>query len=120
MAAQNGRGSQLGVRGEQEASGKGVSDCAVCDGAVSQGADIAVVGGGDSAVEVGTFLTRYGNKVYLIHRRGDYRAQPILVEQMRGTGKVDEILNTVVDEVHATDGRVSHLTLRNVENGEQS
>ena len=115
-----GEARKLGVPGEEEYAGKGVSYCAVCDGAFFQDADIAVVGGGDSAVEEGTFLTRYGNKVYLIHRRDDYRAQPILVEQMRGTGKVDEILNTVVDEVHATDGRVSHLTLRNVENGEQS
>ena len=56
----------------------------------------------------------------MIHRRDEYRAQPILVEQMRATGKVDEILNTVVDEIHGTDGRVSHLTLRNVDTGEQS
>ena len=55
------------------------------------------MGGGDSAVEEGTFLTRYGRKVNLIHRRDDYRAQPILVEQMRATGKVDELLNTVVE-----------------------
>ena len=85
---------KLGVPGEEELAGKGVSYCAVCDGAFFEGADIAVVGGGDSAVEEGTFLTRYGKKVHLIHRRDDYRAAPILVEQMRATGKVDEILNT--------------------------
>ena len=85
---------KLGVPGEEELAGKGVSYCAVCDGAFFEGEEIAVVGGGDSAVEEGTFLTRYGRKVHLIHRRDGYRAQPILVEQMRATGKVDEILNT--------------------------
>ena len=106
--------------GEEEYAGKGVSYCAVCDGAFFQDATIAVVGGGDSAVEEGNFLTRYASKVYLIHRRGEYRAQPILIEQMRATGKVEEVLNTVVEEIHGTDGRVSHLTLSNVETGERS
>jgi thioredoxin reductase (NADPH) len=115
-----GEARKLGVPGEDEYAGKGVSYCAVCDGAFFHGAEIAVVGGGDSAVEEGTFLTRYGSRVHLIHRRDSFRAQPILVEQMRGSGKVEEILNTVVDEIHGTDGRVSHLTLRNVETGERS
>src|SRR2546422_9352880 len=115
-----GEARKLGVPGEDEYAGKGVSYCAGCDGAFFHGAEIAVVGGGDSAVEEGTFLTRYARKVYLIHRRDKYRAQPIIVEQMRATGKVEEILNTVVEEVHASDGRVSHLTLRNVESGERS
>jgi thioredoxin reductase (NADPH) len=115
-----GEARKLGVPGEEEYAGKGVSYCAVCDGAFFEGADIAVVGGGDSAVEEGTFLTRYGRKVYLIHRRDAFRAQPILVEQMRATGKVEEILNTVVEKVHADDSRVSHLSLRNVGTDEQS
>src|SRR5215212_9948408 len=115
-----GEARKLGVPGEDELAGKGVSYCAVCDGAFFEGADIAVVGGGDSAVEEGAFLTRYGRKVHLIHRRDDYRASPILVEQMRGTGKVDEIFNTVVDRIHDTDGKVSHLTLRNVDTDETS
>jgi thioredoxin reductase (NADPH) len=111
---------KLGVPGEEELAGKGVSYCAVCDGAFFEGEEIAVVGGGDSAVEEGTFLTRYGRKVYLIHRRDRYRAQPILLEQMRASGKVEELLNTVVEEIHSADGRISHLTLRNVESGERS
>jgi thioredoxin reductase (NADPH) len=111
---------KLGVPGEDELAGKGVSYCAVCDGAFFQDAEIAVVGGGDSAVEEGTFLTRYGRKVYVIHRRDTFRAQAIMVEQMRATGKVEEVLNTVVEEIHGTGGRVSHLTLRNVETGERS
>jgi thioredoxin reductase (NADPH) len=115
-----GEARKLGVPGEDELAGKGVSYCAVCDGAFFEGAEIAVVGGGDSAVEEGTFLTRYGSRVHLIHRREAYRAQPILIEQMRATGKVEEILNSVVEEIHGTDGRVSHVTLRNTATGETS
>src|SRR4051794_16841884 len=115
-----GEARKLGVPGEEELAGRGVSYCAVCDGAFFEGAEIAVVGGGDSAIEEGTFLTRYGNRVHLIHRRDDYRAAPILVEQMRATGKVDEVLNSVVEQIHDTDGKVSHVTLRNVESDERS
>src|ERR671936_2937813 len=106
IVAAGGEPRKLGIPGEDEFAGKGVSYCAVCDGAFFEGAEIVVVGGGDSAVEEGTFLTRYGDRVHLIHRRGEYRAQPILVEQMRATGKVEEILNTVVEEIHGADGRV--------------
>jgi thioredoxin reductase (NADPH) len=120
IVSAGGEPRKLGVPGEEELAGKGVSYCAVCDGAFFEGEEIAVVGGGDSAVEEGTFLTRYGRKVYLIHRRDRYRAQPILLEQMRASGKVEELLNTVVEEIHSADGRISHLTLRNVESGEQS
>jgi thioredoxin reductase (NADPH) len=120
IVAAGGEPRKLGVPGEQEFAGKGVSYCAVCDGAFFQDEEIAVVGGGDSAVEEGTFLTRYGNRVYIIHRRDGYRAQPILVEQMRATGKVDEVLNTVVEEIHGDNGRVGYLTLKNVDSGEQS
>jgi thioredoxin reductase (NADPH) len=120
IVSAGGEPRKLGVPGEEEFAGKGVSYCAVCDGAFFEGEAIAVVGGGDSAVEEGTFLTRYGREVHLIHRRDSYRAQPILVEQMRATGKVDEIQNSAVDEIHAENGRVSHLTIRNLESGEQS
>jgi thioredoxin reductase (NADPH) len=120
IVAAGGEPRKLGIPGEEELAGKGVSYCAVCDGAFFEGEQIAVVGGGDSAVEEGTFLTRYGSKVYLIHRRDEYRAQPILIEQMRASGKVEEVLNTVVEGIHSENGRVSHLSLRNVENGERS
>jgi thioredoxin reductase (NADPH) len=109
---------KLGVPGEEELAGKGVSYCAVCDGAFFEGDDIAVVGGGDSAVEEGTFLTRYGRKVYVIHRRDSYRAQPILIEQMRASGKVEEVLNTVVEQIHGDTGRVTHLTLKKLDSDE--
>jgi thioredoxin reductase (NADPH) len=115
-----GEARKLGVPGEDEFAGKGVSYCAVCDGAFFEGDDIAVVGGGDSAIEEGTFLSRYGRRIHLIHRRDEYRAQPILVEQMRATGKVDEIRNSVIEQIHGTDGRVSHVTLRNVEDDTRS
>ena len=116
-----GEARKLGVPGEEELAGKGVSYCAVCDGAFFQDEDIAVVGGGDSAVEEGTFLTRYG-------QQGPPDPPPRRVprrsrswsSRCAATGKVDEILNTVVEEIHGTDGRVSHLTLRNVETGERS
>jgi thioredoxin reductase (NADPH) len=120
IVAAGGEPRKLGVPGEDEFAGKGVSYCAVCDGAFFQDENIAVVGGGDSAVEEGTFLTRYGSKVHIIHRRDGYRAQPILVEQMRATGKVDEVLNTVVEQIHGDNGRVGYLTLKNVDTGEQS
>jgi thioredoxin reductase (NADPH) len=120
IVAAGGEPRKLGVPGEEELAGKGVSYCAVCDGAFFEGEEIAVVGGGDSAVEEGTFLTRYGSRVFLIHRRDDYRAQPILIERLRANAKVEEVLNTVVEEIHDRDGRVSRLTLRNVDTDERS
>ncbi|MFY9487873.1 MAG: thioredoxin-disulfide reductase [Solirubrobacterales bacterium] len=114
-----GEARKLGVPGEQEFSGMGVSYCAVCDGAFFQDRDIAVVGGGDSAVEEGQFLTRYGKKVYLIHRRDEFRASPLLVEHLDASGKAEKILNTVVDEI-VGDGKVTGVKLRNVETGETS
>jgi thioredoxin reductase (NADPH) len=120
IVAAGGEPRKLGVPGEQELAGKGVSYCAVCDGAFFEGDDIAVVGGGDSAVEEGTFLTRYGRKVYVIHRRDSYRAQPILIEQMRESGKVEEVLNTVVEQIHGDTGRVTHLTLKKLDSDERA
>lgn len=110
---------KLGVPGEQELAGRGVSYCAVCDGAFFQDATIAVVGGGDSAVEEGTFLTRYGKKVYVVHRRDEFRAAPTLVEHMDATGKVEKVMDSVVEEI-VGDEKVTAIRLRNVETGEQS
>ncbi|MFY9265037.1 MAG: thioredoxin-disulfide reductase [Solirubrobacterales bacterium] len=114
-----GEARKLGVPGEQELAGAGVSYCAVCDGAFFQDREIAVVGGGDSAVEEGQFLTRYGSKVYVIHRRDEFRASPLLVEHLDASGKAEKILNTVVEEI-VGDGKVTGVKLRNVETGEQS
>jgi thioredoxin reductase (NADPH) len=89
----------LGVPGEKEFWGRGVSYCAVCDGAFFKGQELAVVGGGDAAVEEGDFLTRYASKVYIVHRRGQLRAQPILVDRARANPKIDFIFDAAVKEI---------------------
>src|SRR5207249_6516996 len=89
----------LEVPGEKEYWGRGVSYCAVCDGAFFKGQELAVVGGGDAAVEEGDFLTRYASKVYVIHRRNQLRAQPILVDRARATSKIEFILDAHVKEI---------------------
>ncbi len=114
-----GEARKLGVPGEQELAGAGVSYCAVCDGAFFQDKTIAVVGGGDSALEEGAFLTRYGSKVYLVHRRDEFRASPVLVEHFDATGKTEKILNSVVEEI-VGDGKVTGLRVKNNETGEVS
>jgi thioredoxin reductase (NADPH) len=86
----------IGVPGEKEFWGRGVSYCAVCDGAFFKGQELAVVGGGDAAVEEGEFLTRYASKVYIIHRRSELRAQPILIDRARANPKVEFILEAAV------------------------
>ena len=110
---------KLGVPGEAELAGVGVSYCAVCDGAFFQGAHLAVVGGGDAAVEEGLFLTRYASRVTIIHRRGEFRAQPILVEEARENPKVDFIFDTVVEAIEGAP-KVNRVLLRNVVTGEAS
>src|SRR5207244_9755020 len=88
----------LEVPGEKEFWGRGVSYCAVCDGAFFKGQELAVIGGGDAAVEEGDFLTRYASKVYVIHRRGELRAQPILVDRAKANSKIEFILDAHVQE----------------------
>ena len=110
---------KLGVPGEAELAGVGVSYCAVCDGAFFQGAHLAVVGGGDAAVEEGVFLTRYASRVTIIHRRAELRAQPILVEQARENPKIDFLLDTVVEAIEG-DRKVAQLRLRNTVTGQVS
>jgi thioredoxin reductase (NADPH) len=110
---------KLGIPGEEQYAGKGVSYCAICDGAFFKGHTIAVVGGGDAAVEESDFLTRYAEKVYLVHRRGDLRASKILQKRMFENPKIEVIWDTVVDEVEADEqGLVNNLKLRNVQTHE--
>lgn len=112
---------KLDVPGEQEYAGRGVSYCAVCDGAFFKGQRLAVIGGGDAAVEEGLFLTRYASAVTIIHRRDTFRASPILVDEARKDPKVELLLDTVVDSIDSESGTsVSHLSLRNVVSGEIS
>jgi thioredoxin reductase (NADPH) len=89
----------LGVPGEKAFWGRGVSYCAVCDGAFFKGQELAVVGGGDAAVEEGDFLTRYASRVYILHRRHELRAQPILIDRARANPKIEFILGSAVKEI---------------------
>ena len=109
----------LGVPGEQQFFGKGVSTCATCDGFFYRGKTVMVVGGGDSAVEEGTFLTRYASKVYIVHRRDRLRASPILQERAIMNAKISFIWDTVVEEIIGEEGKgVSLAQLRHVKTGE--
>jgi thioredoxin reductase (NADPH) len=94
---------KLGVPGELELAGRGVSYCALCDGAFFQDQVLAVVGGGDSALEEGDFLTRYASKLYLIHRRDRFRAQDIYIEKVRANRKIELVLNAQTIEIGGGD-----------------
>lgn len=112
---------KLNVPGELEYAGKGVSYCAVCDGAFFRGHTIAVIGGGDAAVEEADFLTRYAEKVYLIHRRDELRASKILQKRLFENPKIEIIWDTVVERVEAdAEGLVNKLRLRNVDTHAES
>ena len=111
---------KLGIPGEHEYAGKGVSYCAICDGAFFRNQTIAVIGGGDAATEEADFLTRYAEKVYLIHRRGELRASKILQQRLFANPKVEVIWNTLVDEVEGDEqGLVKNLKLRDIETNTQ-
>lgn len=109
----------LGIPGEQELMGRGVSSCATCDGFFFKGTEIAVVGGGDSAMEEATFLTKFADKVTIVHRREGFRASPIMLERARNNDKIDFALNKTVTAVKETDNKVSAITLRDTETGEE-
>jgi len=94
-----GEPTKLGVPGEQQFHGRGVSYCAVCDGAFFKGADLAVIGGGDSAFQEGLFLTRFAKKLYVVHRRNEFRAQAILQDRLLHMEKVEAITPAVVKEI---------------------
>src|SRR6266513_244141 len=103
----------LGLKGEKELIGHGVSTCATCDGYFFRGKPIAVVGGGDSAMEEANFLSRYASKVHLIHRRNDFRASKIMIDRARLNEKVEFITPYTVEEIVAPQGHVEGVNLRN-------
>ncbi|MFQ3544873.1 thioredoxin-disulfide reductase [Halobacillus rhizosphaerae] len=104
---------ELGVPGERELGGRGVSYCAVCDGAFFRNKELVVVGGGDSAVEEGVYLTRFASKVTIVHRRDALRAQKILQDRAFDNDKIDFIWDTVVTSINEKDGKVGSVTLSN-------
>jgi thioredoxin reductase (NADPH) len=109
----------IGVPGEQELLGRGVSACATCDGFFFRDKDIAVVGGGDSAMEEATFLTRFGRTVTVVHRRDEFRSSKIMLERAQNDPKIRWALNKAVEEVVGENG-VSALKLRDTVTGEES
>lgn len=110
----------LGIPGEQELTGRGVSTCATCDGFFFKGQNIAVVGGGDSAMEEAIFLTRFAEKVTLVHRREEFRASAIMLDRARENEKIEILTNKAVESVNSADGKVGGLTLRDTVTGEAS
>ncbi|PXY34784.1 thioredoxin-disulfide reductase [Prauserella sp. PE36] len=109
----------LGVPGEQELLGRGVSSCATCDGFFFREHDIAVVGGGDSAMEEATFLTKFARSVTIVHRREEFRASKIMLERAKANEKIRWKLNSQVTEV-VGDGKVAGLKLKDTVTGEES
>ena len=110
---------RLGCEGEAEHIGQGVSYCAVCDGAFFEDEEIAVVGGGNTAVEEGEYLTTFASKVYIIHRRDEFRADRAAVERALSNPKIVPVWNTVVEKIEG-DGMVENLVLKNIKTGEVS
>ncbi|KQL33316.1 thioredoxin-disulfide reductase [Psychrobacillus sp. FJAT-21963] len=110
---------KMGIPGETELGGRGVSYCAVCDGAFFKGKNLVVVGGGDSAVEEGAFLTKFAEKVTIVHRRDELRAQKILQDRAFANEKIDFIWNTTLKEIHGKDGKVASVTLVSTVDGSE-
>jgi thioredoxin reductase (NADPH) len=111
--------TKLGVPGELEFAGKGVSYCAVCDGAFFKGETIAVVGGGDAAVEEADYLTRYAAKVYIIHRRDEFRASKLIQERALANSKIEPIWNTRVLEMRGDARGLQELELESTLTGKR-
>ncbi|MFW6078891.1 MAG: NAD(P)/FAD-dependent oxidoreductase [Gemmatimonadota bacterium] len=112
ILAAGGEAVKLGIPGEQEYAGRGVSYCAVCDGAFFEGETIAVVGGGDAACEEADFLTRYAEKLYLIHRRDAFRAQKVIQDRVFANDTIEVVWDTVVKRIEGGPGGMSRLVLQ--------
>ena len=110
---------KLGVPGEEEFYGKGISTCATCDAPFFRNSVVAAVGGGDTAVQESIFLTRFVEKVYLIHRRDELRATRILQERAMENPKIEIVWDSVLTAVNGSDAGVDSITVKNVKTGEQ-
>jgi thioredoxin reductase (NADPH) len=109
----------LGLQGEKELIGRGLSTCATCDGYFFRGKPIAVVGGGDSAMEEANFLSRYASRVYLIHRREEFRASKIMIDRAKANEKVEFVVPYVVEEILSPQGLVNGIRLQNTKTKEK-
>ncbi|MDZ7818447.1 MAG: thioredoxin-disulfide reductase [Aliarcobacter sp.] len=109
---------RAGFKGENEFFGRGISTCATCDGFFYRGKEVAVVGGGDSAIEEAVYLAKLCAKVYLVHRRDTYRAAPSTIEHMKHTENIEEVTNVTVEEVFGDASGVLGLRVKSKETGE--
>lgn len=111
--------SKLGIPGEVEFTGRGVSYCATCDGAFFRNVPVAIIGGGDTAAEEALFLCRFASKVYLVHRRDELRATKVLQDRIFANDKIEPVWNSVVEEVVGDNTGVTSLLLRNLQDDSQ-
>lgn len=109
---------RLSIPGEDELWGSGVSACATCDGFFFRDKHVIVVGGGDSAMEEATFLTKFARKVSLLHRRDEFRASAIMVDRARANEKIEFVTNVAVDQIHGTNGVMTGVTVTDVNTNE--
>ncbi|MEK7468421.1 MAG: thioredoxin-disulfide reductase [Planctomycetota bacterium] len=117
ILATGARAKYIGLPSELKFANKGVSACATCDGALFKGKELVVVGGGDSAMEEGNFLTRFASKVTLVHRREEFRASRIMIDRMKANPKVAWQLNKAVEEIYGDDKRVLGVKLKDTKTG---
>jgi thioredoxin reductase (NADPH) len=119
IVATGAKARQLGLDSEVSLQGRGVSYCATCDASFFRDKAVVVIGGGDSAMEEATFISRFASKVYLVHRRDEFRASPIMVDRARADDKIEFVLNKVVTEVLG-DTKVTGVRLRDTSTGEET
>ncbi|MDO5436755.1 MAG: thioredoxin-disulfide reductase [bacterium] len=118
ILATGAKSAKLGIKGEKEFLGRGVSYCAVCDGAFYKNKTVVVIGGGNAAVEEGMYLTKFASKVYIMHRRNELRADKIVQKRAFENNKIEFILDSIPLEILGENGRVSKIRFKNVKTEE--